>query len=184
MRWTGMSLAAVALLIGYSGVAVAGPPDLGDVFKVIGKAAKHGPAHDLGKVLRQPSGDIGRVLRNANRIPRGALGGDMRHGGGMRHGGNLPDALFGPMMGGMYGNGHHGGGNGYWPGDYYGNGYSHDNEMAKAYRDVGIANAVVGLVGIAATAAREPAYYGPAYTTGMNRLIDTLRWLRLVLDVL
>ena len=68
-------------------------------------------------------------------------------------------------MGGMYGNGHHGGGNGYWPGDYYGNGYSHDNEMAKAYRDVGIANAVVGLVGIAATVAREPAYYGPAYTT-------------------
>jgi glycosyltransferase involved in cell wall biosynthesis len=26
--------------------------------------------------------------------------------------------------------------------------------------------------------------YGPAYTTGMNRLVDTLRWLRLVLDVL
>jgi glycosyltransferase involved in cell wall biosynthesis len=26
--------------------------------------------------------------------------------------------------------------------------------------------------------------YGPAFTTGMNRLVDTLRWLRLVLDVL
>ena len=26
--------------------------------------------------------------------------------------------------------------------------------------------------------------YGPAFTTGMNRLIDTWRWLRLVLDVL
>ncbi len=44
----------------------------------------------------------------------------------------------------------HGGGSGY--GDFGGfGGYSHRDQYAKAYRDVGIANAVVNLIGIIAT---------------------------------
>ncbi len=72
------------------------------------------------------------------------------------------DALGGLMNRGDYG-GYGGYGGGGWN-DY-------ENEMADAYRDVGIANAVVGLVGIAAQFAQARQYAAPAQQYRTERVL-------------
>ena len=142
----------------------------------LSRAIRNGGGHgaNLG-------GLIGQGLRNAGRNGGGHganLGGLIgqglrnagRNGGG--HGANLGGLIGEGLRNGSIGNGQllqtlgdavrqgHGGW-GYGRGGYGYGGYGYsDYDMSKAYRDVGIANAVVGLVGIAAQAAQNGAYYG------------------------
>jgi hypothetical protein len=140
----------------------------------------HGGAQNLGNLL-------GQGLRNGGFGHGGSqnLGGLLGQGlrnGGLGHGGsqNL-GALLGQGLGsgrighgeilqsligqGGYGYGvgdHHGGWGNYLNGGYggYGHGYGYDDYgMPQAYRDVGIANAVVGLAGVAAQAAQNSQCY-------------------------
>jgi hypothetical protein len=104
-----------------------------------------GGSQNLGSLL-------GQGLRNGN-IGNGQILQSLIGQGGYGHGG-------GNYNGGYGGCNNYGGGQGY--GDY---GYG----MPQAYRDVGIANAVVGLVGIAAQTAQTSAYYNGAYAQPVQR---------------
>ncbi len=160
MRWTGMSFALAALLAAVSGTASAGHPDLGDVLKGVGKVAKHGG--DLGKALQRPGRDLGRVVergfRDAGRVPRDGLRSLDR---GLRGAGRIPADVLGPL-GGALGRDlrdlNRGLGYPYDSRDRH----HEEDSMARAYRDAAIANAVVGIVGIAATAAQSRTYAAPA----------------------
>ncbi|HRZ83444.1 MAG TPA: hypothetical protein P5069_13385, partial [Candidatus Hydrogenedentes bacterium] len=104
--------------------------------------------------------------RNGLRAPgslsgRGSSGRDL--GKGLDRD-RVMDALGGLMNRGGYGDyGGHGG---------YGGWNDYENEMADAYRDVGIANAVVGLVGIAAqVAVQSRQYAAPAQQYRTERVL-------------
>lgn len=144
MRWTGMSLTLAALGTLVAGTAAAGHPDVGGLVKGIHKAVQHGgfpgralerPARDVGRALEHGIRDTGRAQRDVLRSVGGAAGRDLR---------DLNRGL--ERLGG--------------PGDYRGDRHDRD-AMARAYRDVGIANAVVGLAGIAIGPPRMPAYPPP-----------------------
>lgn len=115
-----------------------------------------------GRSIRTPSGSIGRGVSGAARgisnrsIHGGSSRGASRSVSANDFGRGLQNAFRGL-------------------GDYngrsrYGNPYDyrrHDDDMADAYRDAAIANAVVGLVGILVNAAVQPqpvAVATPAYT--------------------
>lgn len=118
------------------------------------------------------SGTAGRALRdglssgrNGLRAP-GALSGRGSSGRDLGKGidrDRVMDALGGLMNRGGYGDyGGYGG---------YGGWNDYENEMADAYRDVGIANAVVGLVGIAAQFAQARQCAAPAQQYRTERVL-------------
>ncbi len=115
----------------------------------------HGRAQNLGGLLGQGlrSGSFGG---GHSQNMGGLLGQGLRNGS-IGHG-----EILQSLIGQGYGNGHGRGGYG----GYGGYGYGYDGYgMPQAYRDVGIANAVVGLVGIAAQASQNSQYYQYAQPT-------------------
>lgn len=131
----------------------------------------HGRSQNLGNLLGQGlrnSGGRNQFEGLGGLLGQGLLNGNTRHGGSGNLGGLLNEGLrngyigngqiLQSLIGGGYGNGYGYGGYGHGYGGYGGYGYD-DYGMPQAYRDVGIANAVVGLVGVAAQAAQNSQYY-------------------------
>ena len=129
----------------------------------------HGGVQNLGGLLAQGlfngGGGHGRSQNLGSLLGQGLRNGNIGHGGllgqGLRNGsighGEILQSLMGQGVGNGYGYGHgHGGYDRGYEGGYGYDGYG----MPQAYRDVGIANAVVGLVGVAAQAAQNSQCYG------------------------
>lgn len=140
-NWAAKGL-AIALVLGLgAATAWAGPAHSG----VRSGSASHG---------RGGGANIGSALRNAKRDTPviDGLRSAARHNG---YKGDHPvlDAIRDNYGRGDYYNGYNGG---------HHNGHHNDDDYARAYRDVGIANAIVDLVGVATTAAYGPRYYAPA----------------------
>jgi len=124
-----------------------GGQNLGNLLGQGFRNSGHGGSQNLGGLL-------GQGLRNGSSGHGNSqnLGGLL--GQGLRNGSIGHGEILQSLIGQGYGNGYGNGG--------YGHGYGYDNhgyDMPEAYRDVGIANAVVGLVGIAAQAAQNSQYY-------------------------
>ena len=101
-----------------------------------------------------------------------------------RRSGNSGMNVFGEMLRGLENYSDHGLSNIPYYG--YGNRHHHDNdEMADAYRDAAIANAVVGLVGVLVSAAQQPQYpqYAPVAATPVHVTAPAGHWERQVVVV-
>jgi hypothetical protein len=149
-----MAVALIAAMVFLPTVAYAGSP-----FRGISKGGIRTPRIGSGLSRGGRSGlNLSGLSRSRGRtsglsgLSRGISGSPFRSGShGSKWGGS---DLFrsGRSYSGFGGFGGYGGSG--WGGNYY----RHHDDLADAYRDVGIANAVVGLVGVMAHAATAPRY--------------------------
>ena len=168
----GLALAIVSLACLVAQPAFAGPAfPMAELGKVMARgvrvAGSHGKVNlpGMSRVLRNSSGSLGHNLgRSIQRGTHGSIG------NGSNIAGALGDLLgknsgnWGGLNGlnGLNGLGGLGGLGNYPFNSGYGQYGRQEDGMANAYREVGIANAVVGLVGIAAQASQYNRYAQPA----------------------
>jgi len=150
-------------------------PALAGLAGVLQSAGGHGSSHGIG-VLNGNGANIGRavsgVLANTGRNGGGyhnggntqGLAGLLSQGGYSR--GNVQGVIGGAISNAQRHNGYYGGGG--WSGGGWGGygypGVPYDDSYARAYRDVGIANAVAGVVSTIATQGQRT--YVPVQTAG------------------